>query len=92
MSTQRTKGKVSINQIGKSRMAPGNTEIVHAGEFRHGAGVLPSMSRASKYDHGHGPKEFTKMNKSVAKTGRSQNPKQVYIGKNGIGRGVEGAR
>lgn len=44
-----------------------------------GSKKLPSMHKASKYDHGEGPKEFTHMNKGVASTGKSQHPKQVTI-------------
>lgn len=84
MPTQRTKGKVNINQHGTKRMAPGNTELVNAGMFRHGLGVRPTITRASKYDHGQGPKEFTHMDKGVAKTGKSQSPKQTVLGKNGV--------
>jgi hypothetical protein len=88
MSTQRTKGKVKINQVGLSRMAPGNSEIVHAGEYRHGSGVMPALHKASKYDHGTGPKEYTHMGKSVAGTGKSQNPRQTYLSKRGTGAGT----
>ena len=48
----------------------------------------PNMKKASKYDHGEGPKEFTHMNKKVASTGRSQHPKQVTIAKSGHARGI----
>jgi carbonic anhydrase len=48
-----------------------------------GTHKLPSMKRASKYDHGAGPKEFTHMNKAVAGTGKSQSPKQVKIARSG---------
>jgi hypothetical protein len=87
MSTQRTKGTVKINQVGHKRMAPGNSDIVHAGETSRSGGVKPSMSMASKYDHGHGPKEYSHFGKSTAKSGKSQSPKQTYIGLNGTKRG-----
>jgi hypothetical protein len=84
MATQRSKGTVKINSVGTKRMAPGNTEIVHAGEFRHGAGVRPDLKRVAKYDHGQGPKEYTHMGKGVAKSGKSQSPKQVYLSPKGL--------
>jgi hypothetical protein len=53
-----------------------------------GRSLYPNIKKASKYDHGEGPKEFTHMNKSVASTGKSQHPKQVTIAKNGRARGI----
>ena len=88
MSTQRTKGHVKVNQIGTKRMAPGNSEIVHSGEYRHGSGVMPTIYKASKYDHGTGPKEYTHMGKKVAGSGSSQSPKQTYLSKRGTGSGT----
>ncbi len=82
--SQSRKGKVSINKVGHVHMAPGNSDLVHAGMFRHGLGVQPDIKRVSKYDHGQGPKEYTHMSKSTAKTGKSQNPKQVYLSKKGL--------
>lgn len=88
MSTQRTKGHVKVNQIGTKRMAPGSTEAVLMGQFRHGKGVMPEIHRASKYDHGTGPKEYTHMGKKVAGSGSSQSPKQTYLSKRGTGSGT----
>lgn len=53
-----------------------------------GKSVYPNMKRASKYDHGAGPKEFTHMNKTVAGTGSSQHPKQVKLSKGGRASGM----
>jgi hypothetical protein len=89
--SQHRKGHVSVNIVGKAHNAPGTTDVVHAGQFDN-KGPLPKMSMAAKYDHGHGPKDFTYMNKSVSGTGRSQHPKKVTIGLNGIGKDVEGKR
>lgn len=88
MATQRSKGSVKINDIGTKRMAPGTTEAVLMGQFRHGKGCRPTIQRASKYDHGQGPKEYTHMGKSVAKSGSSQAPKQTYLSKKGTGSGT----
>jgi hypothetical protein len=82
MATQRTKGKVTINSV-KGRLAPGNSDLVRQGEFRHRSGVMPEIKKAAKYDHGNGPEDFTHMHKSFGKGGPSQNNKQVYISKRG---------
>lgn len=78
------KGTVKVNQVGIKRMAPGSTQEVNMGRFRPRMGVQPTIQRASKYDHGQGPKEYTHMNKTTAKTGPSQSPKQVHLSKRGI--------
>lgn len=49
-----------------------------------GTKKMPSMKKASKYDHGPGPKAFTHMNKAVAGTGKSQSPKQTRISRGGV--------
>jgi len=58
------------------------------GGYGFGKNTMPSMKKASKYDHGEGPKEFTHMNKPVASTGKSQHPKQVYLAKSGKAKGT----
>jgi hypothetical protein len=90
--SQHKKGHVRVNVTGHAHMAPGNTDIVHAGEPSRSGGVKPKMSMAAKYDHGHGPKDYSPHGKSVSGTGKSQSPKQTTIGYNCIGKGVEGRR
>lgn len=46
------------------------------------------MHSPHTYDHGIGPSSYTRKNKSVARTGPSQNAKQTYIGKNGVATGT----
>lgn len=48
-----------------------------------GAEKYPVMHKASKWDHGEGPKGFTHMGKKVAGTGPSQHPKQSKIARSG---------
>src|ERR1035441_11032363 len=89
--SQHRKGHVSVNIVGKAHNAPGTTDAVHAGQFDN-KGPLPRMSMAPKYDHGHGPKDYSPHNKSVSGTGKSQDPHKVTLKANGIGRNVEGRR
>ena len=89
--SQHKKGHVGVNRIGKVHMAPGGTDAVHAGQFDN-SGPHPKMSMAAKYDHGHGPKDYSPHNKSVSGTGKSQDPHKVTLKVNGIGRNVEGRR
>ena len=89
--SQHRKGHVGVNKLGHVHMAPGGTDAVHAGQFDN-SGPRPKMSMAAKYDHGHGPKDYSPHNKSVSGTGKSQDPHKVTLKANGIGRNVEGRR
>src|ERR1700693_3407921 len=62
----------------KGRLVMGQFDKSMFGRF-----PKPMISKVSKYDHGEGPKDFTHMGKSVAKSGHSQHPKQAYIKHNG---------
>lgn len=90
MSTQRSKGTVRINQFGK-RSAPGarpsNGTITHLTGGPNNDQT--KINSAHFYDHGIGPSSYTRKNKGVAHTGKSQTSmKYTYIGSNGKAAGT----